>query len=526
MRTLKNKSMIKQIFVLGVFASILLMPQSCTDGILDQVNTNAVSTGNFWQDAADAELAVNGMYHPLTNTFFWGRIVHTGAILRSDAFNIRPFGTNTSMSTFQGEPGVARWATEPFQEPYKAIFRANAILENVNADNIPDAGVRNGILGQAFFIRAFAHFYLVKLFGNVPLVTQTAQSGEDFFPNQASPADVYAQIEADFAMAADLLPSSWSGNDLGRATSGAASGYLGKARLYQGRWAEAEAAFRDVVNSNVYSLLPAERYAENFGFTNENNEESLFEFQYQGLASFSWGVDVPGVGTLGTYHIDYAAPFESPDQSHYINQWVLDVFERNGDVVRRNATLAFDFPGSTGYGGLPFAEDFSSEIALATQEGMSPIYSRKYAGLDVGMRDDVDVLGTNVGNNWRMLRYSDVLLMLAEALNNQGNTAEALTFVNQVRQRAQIDPLADLSQSEAALAIIDERVMELTGEGHRFFDLVRWELADDFLGANSLHGDHPKSLSNGVFQSGKHELVWIPTSELNSNPNMQQNPGY
>jgi len=478
MRTLKNKSMIKQIFVLGVFASILLMPQSCTDGILDQVNTNAVSTGNFWQDAADAELAVNGMYHPLTNTFFWGRIVHTGAILRSDAFNIRPFGTNTSMSTFQGEPGVARWATEPFQEPYKAIFRANAILENVNADNIPDAGVRNGILGQAFFIRAFAHFYLVKLFGNVPLVTQTAQSGEDFFPNQASPADVYAQIEADFAMAADLLPSSWSGNDLGRATSGAASGYLGKARLYQGRWAEAEAAFRDVVNSNVYSLLPAERYAENFGFTNENNEESLFEFQYQGLASFSWGVDVPGVGTLGTYHIDYAAPFESPDQSHYINQWVLDVFERNGDVVRRNATLAFDFPGSTGYGGLPF------------------------------------------------LRYSDVLLMLAEALNNQGNTAEALTFVNQVRQRAQIDPLADLSQSEAALAIIDERVMELTGEGHRFFDLVRWELADDFLGANSLHGDHPKSLSNGVFQSGKHELVWIPTSELNSNPNMQQNPGY
>lgn len=506
--------------------AFLMIPMSCTDNLLDQVKTNAVSTGNFWQTPQDAELAVNGMYHPLTNTFWWGRIIHTGAILRSDAFNVRPFGTNTSMSTFQGEPGVARWATETFQEPFKAIFRANAIIENVTAENITDADLRNGYLGQAYFIRGFSYFSLLQLFGNVPLITQTAQSEADFFPSQATQEEVWTQIVADFAMAEQLLPASWSGSDMGRATSGAATAYKGKAHLYQENWADAEAAFRTVVNSSRYALLPPERYDENFGFTNENNEESIFEFQYLGLTSFAWGVDIPGVGTLGTYHIDYAPPEKSPDQSHYINQWVLDVFENNGDEVRRNATLAFDYPGSTGYGGLPFTEDFSGEIALAAIEGMAPIYTKKYAGFDVGRRGEVDVLGTNVGNNWRMMRYADVILMLAEALNEQGRTDEAAVFINQVRERAQIDPINGLSQSEMTQAIIDERVMELTGEGHRFFDLVRWGLADDYMGQNSLHGDHPKSLSNGVFQSNKHEYIWIPIGELASNPNMVQNPGY
>ncbi len=515
----------KQSIILTL-VGILMIPLSCTDNLLDQVNTNAVSTGNFWSNAADAELAVNGMYHPISNTFFWGRIIHTGAILRSDVFNIRPFGTNTSMSTFQGEAGVARWATEVFQEPYKAIFRANAILENVNAENVPNQVQRDGFTGQAHFMRGLSYFYLVNLFGNVPLVTTTAQGSEDFFPDQATPDQVWSQIIADFSAAEGLLPSSWTGDDLGRATSGAAAGMKGKAELYTGRWADAEASFRRVINSNTYSLLPASQYGENFGFTNENNSESLFELQYLGLESFSWGVDVPGVGTLGTFHIDYAPPLKSPDQSHYVNSWVRDLFEANGDEVRRNETIVFDYPGATGYGNIPFTEDFAGEIALANTEGMDAIYTVKYAGFDVGERGGVDVLGTNVGNNWRILRYSDVLLMMAEALNNQGKTGEAEDFLNQVRSRAQIDPKTGLSQAEMSQAIIDERVMELTGEGHRFFDLVRWGLADDYLGASSLHGDHPKSLSGGVFQSGKHELVWIPQGELASNPNLRQNPGY
>ncbi|MEM8892852.1 MAG: RagB/SusD family nutrient uptake outer membrane protein, partial [Bacteroidota bacterium] len=99
-------------------------------------------------------------------------------------------------------------------------------------------------------------------------------------------------------------------------------------------------------------------------------------------------------------------------------------------------------------------------------------------------------------------------------------------FLNQVRTRAGVTTKDGLSQAQMTQAIIDERVLELTGESHRFFDLVRWGLADDYLGSTSLHGDHPKSLSGGVFQTGKHELLWIPVSELSANSNLVQNPGY
>ncbi|MEM8892170.1 MAG: RagB/SusD family nutrient uptake outer membrane protein [Bacteroidota bacterium] len=511
--------------LISIFTTSLILI-SCTEDLLDQINTNTVSTGTFWADADDVSLAVNGMYHPITNTFFWGRIIHTGAILRSDVFNVRPFGPNTAMSTFQGEAGSARWSTEIWQEPFKAIFRANAILENVNADNVPDANQRNGFLGQAHFMRALSYWYLVNLYGNVPLITETAKSSEDFFPPQASTSEVWDQIIADFSAAASELPASWTDNDLGRPTSGAATAFIGKSELYRGNWAAAETALKSVVNSNTYSLLPADRYMENFSETNENNEESVYELQFLGQSAFAWGVDIPGTGNMGNFHIDYAPPAKSPDQSHYINTWVKDLFEANGETIRRDASLAYDYPGSTGYGGVDFATDFAAEIELAGNEGMEPIYSRKYAGLDIGKREDVDFLGTNVGNNWRIIRYADVLLMLAEALNEQSKTAEAEGFLNQVRTRAGVTTKDGLSQAQMTQAIIDERVLELTGESHRFFDLVRWGLADDYLGSTSLHGDHPKSLSGGVFQTGKHELLWIPVSELSANSNLVQNPGY
>ncbi len=520
-----------KIFSNYLFAALLvvamLIPTSCSDDLLDQVNSNTVSTGTFWRNADDARLAVNGMYHPITNTFFWGRIVHTGAMLRSDVFNVRPFGPNTAMSTFQGEAGAARWSAEIWQEPFKAAFRANSILENVNESNVPDAAERNGILGQAYFMRAFSYWYLVNLYGGVPLVTKSPETDEEFFAPRASADQVWDQIIADLTAAEAALPASWEGNDIGRPTSGSALGLRGKSHLYRGNYADAASDFVKLVGTNRYSLLPADRYHENFDATNENNEESVFELQYLGVDAFAWGVDIPGVGTMGNFHIDYAPPSKSPDLSHYVNSWVKNLFEANGETVRRDQTLAYDYPGSTGYGGTEFLTDFADDIQLATDDGMEPIFTRKYAGMDIGVRDDVDFLGTNVGNNWRIIRYADILLMHAEALNEQGMPDQAMPFVNMVRERAGVTPLGSgMSQADMRQAIIDERVLELTGESHRFFDLVRWGLADEYMGATSLHGDHPKSLSGGVFQTNKHELLWIPTSEIDANPEVTQNPGY
>jgi len=506
--------------------ALALLPISCSEDLLDQANNNTVATEAFWTDASDVEFAVNGMYHPITNTFFWGRIIHTGAMLRSDAFNVRPFGPNTAMSTFQGEPGASRWSTEIFQEPYKCIFRANKVLENVNADNVPDADQRNAFIGQAHFMRGFAYWYLVNLYGQVPLITEAAKDESGFFPSQAEVSAIWAQIEADFMAAEGELPSAWDGDNAGRPTSGSATAFLGKSYLYQAKWADAEAAFNRVIDSGNYALLSAEQYGENFTEANENNIESVFELQFLGQSAFAWGVDIPGTGNMGNFHLDYSPPEKSLDQGHYINTWVKDLFEANGETVRRDATLAYDYEGSTGYGGVPFKEDFVKELELAASEGMDSIYTRKYAGMDIGVRDAVEGLGTNVGTNWRLIRYADVLLMAAEAANELGKTDDAEALLNQVRDRAMVDQKTGMDAAGMRQAIIDERVLELTGESHRFFDLVRWGLADDYMGATSLHGDHPKSLSGGVFQEGKHEYIWIPASEITANSNLVQNPGY
>ena len=522
------KNLIKIKSSIGIITATLFMTigVACSDDILDQGNNNATSTANFGTSVEQVESAINGAFHPITGTFFWGRIVHTGAMLRSDEFNVFPFGSNTAMSTFQGNPGD-RWATEPWQELYKSIARCNNIIINVNEDGISDTTTRENLVGQAYFLRAFDYWYLANLYGNVPLITDLPDL-DNLLVEQATPEAVWAQIIADLEMAENMLPENWTGENLGRPTSGAATALKGKSYLYMKEYEPAATALGSLVGK--YSLLPGAQFGDNFTTTNENNSESVFELQFLGQDTFVWGSDIPGTGSMGNFHIDYAPPSKSPDRSHVVNPWLKDLFGANGDTTRRNETLVYVFPGATGYGGVAFTTDMTEDITTANDAGVEPIFSRKYAGMDLGERDAVDFLGTNVGNNWRIIRYADVLLMLAEALNEDSRTSEAIPHIDMVRDRAGLTLIADtnptINQADMRQAIIEERAMELAGEGHRFFDLVRWGLADDYMGGTSLHGDHPKSLSGGAFENGKHELIWIPNSERDANPNLNQNPGY
>lgn len=510
-------------------AIIIVFIVGCSEDVLDQKNNNAISTGNFGSTLEQVEAAVNGAFHPITGTFFWGRIVHTGAMLRSDEFNIIPNGGNTLMSTFQGGPGNGRWATEPWQELYKSIARCNNII--INTPDTFDAADINPLLGQAYFLRALDYWYLVNLYGNVPLTTDLPDF-DNLLLDQAAPTDVWNQIIADLKMAETMLPASWTGENVGRPNAGAATALKGKSYLYMGEWKLAHETLSTLVGK--YSLLPASQFGDNFGVTNENNAESVFELQFLGQSNFVWGTDIPQTGTMGNYHIDYAPPSKSPDFSHIVNPWLKKLFEDNGDTFRRNETLAYNYAGATGYGGAAYATDFVDDIQVANNNSLEPIFSKKYSGMDLGSRGEVDFLGTNVGNNWRIIRYSDVLLMLAEALNEDNQTGLAITHLNSVRQRpgSGLAVTTAVSQADVRQAIIEERAMELAGEGHRFFDLVRWGLADDYMGATSMHvtngaqTHHPKSLSGGTFETGKHELVWIPVSEREANPKLDQNPKY
>ncbi|WP_350284992.1 RagB/SusD family nutrient uptake outer membrane protein [uncultured Croceitalea sp.] len=518
--------------VIVTLCAALFMPlNGCDEDKLEISNPNTVSQLDFFRNEADFRLAVNGMVHPVTAVFFWGRVVHTGPMLRSDAFNVVPFANNTTMSTLQGVPGVSRWATDMFPQLYQTIFRANTILEEANDENLPAGNARDEILGQAYFMRAFANWYLGAFWGNVPLVLNTPENQDDFFPMQATQAEVFNSVIADLGMAANMLPATWPSSDLGRPTSGAALALRGKTHLYMGNYSEAATDLRAVVSSGVYDLLPATQYDENFTTANENNIESVFELQFSPQDNFVWGSDVPETGAQSNFYIDYSPPTVSLDRGHYINPHILQAFEDNGDTVRRNATIAFDYPGATGYGGLPFLEDFAPDIEAAQVAGVDALFTRKYAMLFAGTRQELPGFGQTVGVNWRLIRYADVLLMLAEAENENGDQTEAINLVNQVRQRAEITPLAaGLSEEQVFDAIVEERIMELTGEGHRYLDLVRWGLADEVLGTGSTiaGGRHPKSLAgeSAVFTPGRDELLWIPVPELNANPNLDQNPGY
>ncbi len=523
---LKNK-----FYSLAIIMTLLMVINGCNEDKLELSNPNTVAEPDFFQSEADFRLAVNGMFHPITAVLFWGRVVHTGPLLRSDAYNIVPFQQNTTMSTLEGQPGIARWSSDMFPQLYQTIFRANTILEKINNENVPNESARNEIIGQAYFMRAFANWYLVNLWGNVPLVLKTPTTNEELFPFAATPAQINEAIINDLTEAASRLPNAWSEEDKGRPTAGSALALRGKTHLYVKNYPEAVNDLRAVTTNFSYQLLPASNYEQNFTEENENNVESVFELQFLGQANFIWGTDIPGTGTQGHYFIDYAPPNLSPDNGHFINPHILQVFEDNGDTVRRNATIAFDYPGALGYGGVPFTEDFADDIAEAAQLGIPALFTKKYASFEEGTRDAIPVLGNTIGTNWRIIRYSDVLLMLAEALNEDNKTPEAIPFINQVRERAQITPLPlTLSKAEVTQAIIDERIMELTGEGHRFFDLVRWELADDVLGPGSTiaGGRHPKSLAGptAVFTVGQDELLWIPVPELQANPNLKPNPGY
>ncbi|HEY5688209.1 MAG TPA: RagB/SusD family nutrient uptake outer membrane protein, partial [Yeosuana sp.] len=400
---------------------------------------------------------------------------------------------------------------------YTGVNRTNYIMEFQN--KIEDFPGKTSVLAQTRFLRAFYYFELVKWFGDVPLVLDKRMKFGDQFNVDRTPRDlIYKQIVDDLSYAVANLP--YTQSQTGRITKGAAEALLGKAYLY---WAEqpwskielselsdsekfskAATALENVINNGPYQLLPSATAPLMWENDYENNIESVFEIQYS---------DVDG-GSYGCFEClegNYAVGFNGPrgyvgpvfDFGYSFNvptQDVVDAFE-DGDIrldysildmqkwLSENPTASYD--ADAGY----------------EQTGY---FNRKYIAR-LGDKNIPDAALTNP-NNYRAIRYADVLLMAAEALN-RGSISDdrARGYLNEVRNRA---TLANVITSGANLTndIYKERRVELVGEGHRFFDLVR---------TGKAAGTIPD------FQAGKHELFPIPIEEIELSGNRwQQNPGY
>lgn len=394
--------------------------------------------------------------------------------------------------------------SEVWTANYVGVGRCIQAIVNVpKFTNVPQE-LKDRLVGEAEFLRAYYYFNLVRCFGDVPKIDKafSADSVEQIIGSyvRSPKSDIYALIIADLTDAADRLPvkSAYGASSIGRATKGAALGLLAKVQMYQKNWAEAMAATDQIIASGEYSLEPD--YALLWRETTENGRESLFEVQAQnGLQGWSTGGYSETQRPRGTVTGGFNGwGFNSPSAN-------LNAAYEPGDV-RRDGTICY--AGQTLWDGARIAAD-----------APNPRYNYKSYS---SQSRETNYDSWSTGKNIRILRYAEILLINAEAANELGQAAKALPALNQVRARARggvsgvLPDVTTTNQAQLRNAIWRERRVELAMEHDRFFDLVRQGRAGAVMRA---HGKN--------FVDGKHEVFPVPLNQiLISQGRLTQNPGY
>lgn len=581
---MKNFNKILATFLVGG----CLMTQSCS-GVFDDlaINPNQPSMGAYFTTPEAVNDAVLTMYGYISTQRCLGASGSKTQIIRSD---------EASSNSDYGKPGMfgedlnASFYTieQPYTLMYTTASQACYIIETApEVDFKGKDDLRKIYIGEAYFWRAFAHYYLLINFRNISPMRQMPRNADDYVRPLESPEAVWDFIQEDLAKAKELLPVKgyWNSENAGRVTKAAAAALSGKCYLYRSGietkygtdkttfYNEAASEFNDIITGKYGTYALTDNYADNFDVAHENNQESILEIQFlgdvennsfnpglatSGLAFDSRGLMLPGAG------VGYEG---------VANNWLYDAFvnsvDRNGFTdIRMFSTLMFDdlkpeiklhqdasgnpirldgpggfkweqlYPATSGKEGF---ETISNTLAHAFKAGIKkgidfsmPMMTNadgtpKLAGVGAGTKEYVYNQPRAHGVNWRYIRYADVLLMYAEAVLS-GGTQGQLTpaqAVNEVRNRANFDDLSSVTMND----IKRERILELALEGHRFYDLLRWgELADRFTTLKAEDPSFKKFVSATDYKGfvvNKHEWLPIPINEMNSNPYItENNPGY
>lgn len=469
---------------------------------LDENLQGVFSSATFYQTQSDALVALTGVYNvaAFVNTknqlWVFGDVASDDAVKgglagdQSDIQYIDQFSyvrTNTVLSNV-------------WQYYYEGISRANYVLYYVPRINM-DNSIKNRIMGEAKFLRAYFYFNLVNIYGEIPLKTQPPLSPALINLPKSPVADIYAQIEADLTDASKSLSKTYSGTDIGRATKGAAFGLLAKAKLYNQDWSGALVAIDSLEASATYSLVPV--YKNNFYDSTQNNNESIFEIQHLSMQTPSLGSFLNQWFSPAVYNGYY---FDAPVQN-FINEFEVTP----GGVVDPRLDYTVGRAGNKWLNGEAFDPTWSATGFLSKKHSQS-----KY---------DAPIIG-NSGLDYVYMRYADILLMKAEALNELNQGAQAVVPLNLVRKRARESYLYDNSlpgfgsvpanllpdvvytdQASLRIAIQHERRVELGFEFHRYFDLMRY-------GQQTAEA----ALASTGFSYTKNRYFLIPQIELDTNP--------
>ena len=473
----------------------LLLASACTE-VLDRTPQGEYTLENFFQTEEQAVQSVNAVYNQLRQwqTHVFSYIGMTDIVsddsdkgsTPTDGLFLQDIDDFTLTATNVGPSTV--WSGY-----YTGIFRANLAIQRIPDVPEMDEDIRSRLIAEARFLRGYYYFNLVRWFGDVPLILEPFPTN---FEIPRTPRDeVYAQIEADFQAAADVLPASYSGVDVGRVTSGAATAMLAKVALTRQDFQTAADLALQVINSGRYALLPS--YAEVFTLAGENSSETIFEVQAAAFEIGGGGSQYNEVqGVRGTPNLGWG--FNRPSDN-------LVASYEAGDP-RRDATILY--VGEVLPDGSAIVED---NINIDGERYNQKAFVPDHPGGN----------GNGPGNI-RVFRYADLLLIAAEALNEVGQSEQALVYLNQVRARARggnANVLPDITTTDQAAlrqAVYRERRSELALEQHRWFDLVRTGRA-----AEVMQPLKPQ------FTPGKNELFPIPQTEIDlSQGALTQNPNY
>lgn len=447
----------KKILSVLIAASLLLM-SSCKKSFIDILPVSTVTIDNLYKTNKDFLDATTGAYVALRSTYtdMW----QFGDLRGDDSWiQISNQPNSTAIDLFSINSSnpllVSMWSNN-----YVVISRVNMLLSRIQDADPAVVTDKERFIGEAKFMRALAYFNLVRIFGDVQMITDPLTVDETAATPRIPPSTVYSEvIIKDLVDAAEKLPVEYSTSEVGRATKGAAKAILGKVYLTVGDFVKAETVLRELTQVPFkYDLLPDFNYLYNYT-ADEHHSEYIFDIEYE-----------EGLGNCGSVWTNNFMPNCTPLLNYYgitggfneslcPTERLIDLFPA-GDLRK---DVSVQCCGS-------FTNPETGEVAYF-HSSTSQSYTKKY----------ITPVATNGDSraNWKVIRFADVLLMYAEALNENGKTDLALGQLNRVRTRAGLDAYTDLSQEEARESIEIERRLELCFEGHRWFDLVRTGKAMD-----------------------------------------------
>lgn len=498
------KNLIYKYLIISAVPAALLA-SGCSDDFLDQDIPGTILEEEFFNSEQGPMQGTVAIYDVMSASYntSWNSCMYLLKTLPSDESNAGGAGPGDQPPyqalddfTFGPENEVvnANWRLT-----YNAIHNANKIINKVSADT----ELNKRLIAEAKALRAYNYLDLVSLWGDVPIVTRDILPEEwGDFPRMPK-AEVYALIEKDLEESIPDLPikNDYSAGDKFRIAKGAAQAILGKAYLYQEKWGEAATVLQEVIDDPSYDLAPS--IAAVFAKEGEFGIESIFELSFGSGQAYTWGnfpwdwrpesnifVQLMGPRGDGAY---VPIPGDSLVDGWGVNtptQKMWDAFVEAGEETseRKEATIMSEAELKA-LGG-----DFTNP-ELHDYEGF---IRRKYGTYttETGSAGDAPL---NMGTNWRLIRYADVLLMAAEAYFRDGEPGLALDYVNEVRKRSNVPELLTLTFDD----IVRERQLELAFEGFRYIDLVRWGLAEQELGSLG-------------YVAGKHNLLPIPNVDVRS----------